>query len=108
MSVEILKPIALIVCMVSLCALFQVAFLTADLDMEQKCWELLILLCLWAGISVSSGMLFRVEEGCNAVDCMRTLPMQIFFWGAGTMMVMFFAAHYLETNYVFFRDPRRL
>jgi hypothetical protein len=108
MSVEILKPIALIVCLMSLCAVFQVAFLTADMDMEQKCWESLVLMFLWAGISVSSGMIFRADEGCQAVDCMRTLPMQIFFWGAGTMVVMFFAAQYLETHCIFFRDVRRL
>ena len=95
MSVEILKPIALIVCLMSLCAVFQVAFLTADMF-------------LWAGISVSSGMIFRADEECQAVDCMRTLPMQIFFWGAGTMVVMFFAAQYLETHCIFFRDVRRL
>jgi len=39
---------------------------------------------------------------------MRTLPMQIFFWGAGTMLLMFFAAQYLETHWVLFRDVRRI
>ena len=55
---EIAKPIALTLCLISLCAVFHVVFLAADLDVEQKYWQALILLSLSAGISVSSGMIF--------------------------------------------------
>ena len=108
MYAEIIKPIALALCLVSLCAVFQVVFLAADMDLEQKCWQALVLLCLSAGISVSSGMIFRPEGEYRLSSCIRTLPMPIFFWAAGTMIVMFFAARYLETHCIFFRDPRRL
>lgn len=108
MSAEMLKPIALILCLVSLCAVFQVAFLAPGLDTEQKCWDLLMLLCLWAGISVSSGVLFQLQDQRRMAGCMRTLPMQIFYWGAGTIAVMFLAAQYLEMHWIFFRDLRRL
>lgn len=108
MIVEILKPVALILCLVSLCAVFQVVFLTAGLDPEQNGWNLLMLLCLWTGISVSSGMLFLAAEQGGTAGCMRTLPMQIFFWGAGTMLLMFFAARYLEMHWILFRDVRRI
>ena len=108
MSLEIAKPIALILCLISLCAVFHVVFLAADLDVEQKYWQALILLSLSAGISVSSGMIFRAEGESRLSDCLRTLPMQLFFWAVGTMIVMFLAARYLENNYVLFRDPRRL
>ncbi|HEX3571712.1 MAG TPA: hypothetical protein VHU44_12905 [Acidobacteriaceae bacterium] len=108
MSVEVIKPIALTLCLTSLCAVFRVAFLSADLDVEQTCWQTLILLSLSAGISVSSGMLFRPEGESRLIDCMRTLPMQIFFWATGTMVVMFLAARYLETHYILLRDLRRL
>jgi len=108
MSVEVIKPIALTLCLVSLCAVFQVAFLAADMDMEKQYWQALMLLCLSAGISVSSGMIFRADGESRLSGCMRTLPMQIFFWAAGTMIFMFFAARYLETHCIFFRDLRRL
>jgi len=108
MIVEIVKPVALILCLISLCAVFQAAFLTVGLDLEQNGWDLLMLLCLWTGISISSGMLFRSAEQGEPAGCMGTLPMQIFFWGAGTMLLMFFAARYLEMHWILFRDVRRI
>jgi len=108
MSVELIKPLALILCLLSLCAVFQVAFLAADMDLEQRYWQALILLSLSAGISVSSGMIFRASGESRLSGCMRTLPMQVFFWATGTMVTMFFAARYLETHCIFFRDLRRL
>ena len=108
MSLELIKPIALALCMVSLCAVFQIVFLAPDLDIEQKCWQALILLSLSAGISISGGMLFVVREERGIAGCFRTLPVQIFCWAVGTMLVMFVAARYLETHCIFLKDTHRL
>jgi hypothetical protein len=107
-SLELIKPVALALCMVSLCAVFHVAFLAPDLDLEQKCWQALVLLSISAGICLSSGMIFRPRQENSFSGCIRTLPMQIFFWTVGTMFVMFFAARYLETHCIFYKDIRRL
>ena len=108
MSLELIKPVALALCLISLCAVFQVVFLAPDLDLEQTCWQALMLLSLSAGISISSGMLFLAPEARGFSGCFRTLPVQIFCWAVGTMFVMFVAARYLETHCVFLRDVRRL
>jgi hypothetical protein len=107
-SVEVVKPVALALCMISLCAVFQVVFLAPDLDFEQKCWRALILLSLSAGICLSSGMIFCPQGQDSLSGCLRTLPVQIFFWAVGTMIVMLVAARYLETHCVFYKDVRRL
>jgi hypothetical protein len=49
---------------------------------------------------------------CDGVDgrpgaVMQTLPVQMFLWAAGVMVVMYLASGYLETHCVFYRDVRR-
>jgi hypothetical protein len=107
-SLELIKPVALALCMVSLWAVFHVVFLAPDLDFEEKCWQALVLLSISAGICLSSGMIFRPRQDSGFSGCIRTLPMHIFLWTVGTMFVMFFAARYLETHCIFYRDIRRL
>jgi hypothetical protein len=107
-SLELIKPVALALCMISLCAVFQVVFLAPDLDVEQRCWQALMLLSLSAGISISSGMIFLGHEARGIGGCFRTLPVQIFCWAVGTMLVMFVAALYLETHCIFLKDTHRL
>lgn len=108
MSFELIKPVALALCLLSLCAVFQVVFLAPDVDPEQMGWNALVLLSLAAGIAISSGMIFLPEGERGFSGCLRTLPVQIFCWGVGTMVVMFVAARYLETHCILLRDVRRL
>ena len=108
MSLELIKPVALALCLMSLCAVFQVVFLAPDLNMEQMGWQALMLLALAAGIAISSGMIFLPEGARGMTGCLRTLPVQIFCWGVGAMVVLFVAAQYLETHCIFLKDVRRL
>lgn len=108
MSLELIKPVALALCLISLCAVFQVVFLTTDLDVEQMGWQAVMLLSLAAGIAISSGMLFLPDGARGFSGCLRTLPVQIFCWAVGTMLVMFVAARYLETHCIFLKDAHRL
>lgn len=108
MSLELIKPVALALCLISLCAVFQVVFLTTDLDTEQMGWQAAMLLSLAAGIAISSGMLFLPDGARGIGGCLRTLPVQIFCWAVGTMLVMFVAAQYLETHCIFLKDTHRL
>ena len=101
--VEMAKPVALVLCMAALCAVFNAAFL-APTNSGQTIWDTLTLLSLAAGICVASGMLFR-EDASGRL--MRTLPMQIFVWTASVMMAMWVIAWYLETHDIFYRDVRR-
>jgi len=105
--VEAAKPVALVLCMAALCTVFSAAFLDPTVDTNQTAWDLLALVGLAAGICAASGMLF-----CDGVDgrpgaVMQTLPVQMFLWAAGVMVVMYLASGYLETHCVFYRDVRR-
>ena len=107
MLLEAAKPIAVLLCMVALCALFYTAFLVPASVLEQRVWDSLVLLSLTAGICLSSAMLFREAGEGGTGSLLRTLPVQMFCWGVGLMVVLFFASWYLETHCVFYRDVRR-
>jgi hypothetical protein len=107
MLLEIAKPIALVLCLVSLCAVFYAAFLAPVSDLEQRIWDSIILLSLAAGISLSGGMMFRESTRDGIEPVTRTLPMQVFCWAASMMVVLFIASWYTETHCIFYKDVRR-
>jgi hypothetical protein len=104
MLLEIAKPIALLLCILSLYAVFHTAFLVPGTNLQQKISDSLQLLALAAGISLVSGMIFceSAPESCGA-RLTATLPFQVFCWAAGSMLVLFIASWYLETYCVFYR-----
>jgi len=104
---ELAKPIALVLCMVSLCAVFYTAFLVPASDLEQRIWDSLVLLSLAAGICLSSGMIFREPAQNGASRLLSTLPIQIFCWALCLMLAFFAASWYLETHCIFYKDVRR-
>ena len=108
MLTEVAKPIALVLCMLSLCAVFATAFLDPAGDLEQRSLAAVVLLGFAAGICLTSGMIFRDTErnGTNSVT--RTLPMQLFVWAVCVMLVLFLVSWYLETHCIFYKDVRRL
>ena len=113
MLLEVAKPIALALCLLSLGAVFYTAFLVPASDLEQKTWDSLVLLTFAAGICLASGMIFRESEqtgppgqtGANGLA--HTLPIQIFCWAAFLMLALFLASWYLETHCIFYKDVRR-
>jgi hypothetical protein len=52
-----------------------------------------------------SGLIFRDGEH-DGVRLGGTLPMQIFVWATGIMVVLFLVSWYLESNVIFYRDVR--
>jgi len=104
---ELAKPVALLLCMISLCAVFYTAFLVPAGDLEQRIWDSLVLLSLSAGICLSSGMIFREPARNGAEPLLRTLPVQVFCWALGLMVALFAASWYLETHCIFYKDVRR-
>ena len=105
MLAEIAKPIALLLCLLSLCAVFHTAFLIPANDLRQTIWSSLELLSLAAGISLVSGLIFR--DSAESRELMTTLPIQVFCWAAGTMLLLFLCCWYLESHCIFYRDVRR-
>ena len=71
MLLEVAKPIALTLCLLSLGAVFYTAFLVPSSDLEQKTWDSLVLLSFAAGICLTSGMIFRepAARRCARAGC---------------------------------------
>jgi hypothetical protein len=99
MLVEVAKPIALMLCILSLYAVFHAAFLVPASDLHQKISGSLQLLALAAGISLISGMIFR--ESTSKPRLIFTLPMQLFCWAVSIMLILFLISWYLESNSIF-------
>jgi uncharacterized membrane protein len=108
MLTEVAKPIALVLCMFSLCAVFCTAFLVPASDLEQRSLDSVVLLSFAAGISLTSGMIFREPAKNGAGSLTRTLPVQMFLWAVCVMLVLFLVSWYLETHCIFYKDVRRI
>ena len=112
MLLEIAKPVALLVCLLSLFAVFHTAFLVPGSfaflvpgpELQDRIVDSLLLLAISAGICVVSGLIFREAEPGPSLAA--TLPLKIFYWAAGTMLVLFVVSWYLETYCIFYRDTR--
>jgi hypothetical protein len=107
MLLEIAKPIALGLCLISLFAVFHAALLNPAADLPQRVLDSVELMSLAAGICLSSGWIFRESEPRGGASLTSTLPIQLFCWAAGLIVVMFVASWYLETYGIFYRDVRR-
>jgi hypothetical protein len=104
---ELAKPVTFILCILSLYALFMTAFLLPSNDMHQKICDCLGPLMLAAGVSLISGLIFlrAMPEPGNA-RLVATLPVQLFVWASGIMLVLFIVSWYLESHCIFYRDVR--
>jgi len=110
MLLELAKPIALLLCLLSLCAVFHTLFFAIEdphlvLQPHQafrdRIIDSLLLLALSAGICLLGGLLFRESEPQPHPSLSATLPLQLFYWAAGIMLTLFFLARFLETHYIF-------
>jgi len=110
MLLELAKPVALLLCLLSLVAVFHTLFFSIEdphliLQPHQafrdRIIDSLLLLALSAGICLLGGLVFRESEPDPHPSLATTLPMQLFYWGTGIMLVMFFLAWFLETHYIF-------
>ena len=109
MLVEIAKPVALLLCMLSLYAVFHTAFLIPASDLHDTIWNSLELLTLAAGIAVAAGLIFRdsaPESSASRASLASTLPVQIFCGTSGAIVFLFLASWYLENHFVFYREVR--
>jgi len=109
MFIEFAKPVALILCILSLYALFHAAFLNPASDLDQRVYESLHFLALAACVSIASAVVFsEATPECRArrARLAGTLPMQMFCWASGIMFVLFVVSLYVESHCTFYRDVR--
>ena len=101
---ELAKPVALVLCILSLYAVFQAAFFAPGNDVPNRLRESLAMLGVAGAVCLLSGLVFRDVEQSSRGGLVKTLPVQLFCWGSTGMAVLFLVAWYLETYCVF--EPR--
>lgn len=106
MLLELAKPIALLLCLLSLYAVFHAAFLVPASDLHDRIFESLELLALAAGIALISGLIFCESAPVDSARLAASLPIQVFCWASCTMVLFFIACWYLESHCIFYRDVR--
>jgi hypothetical protein len=109
MLVEVAKPVTLICCILSLLAVFHTAFLAPSGDMHQRIYDSLGRLALAASLCLISGLIFRRathQPQSGRARLTATLPIQVFIWASGSMLLLFVVSWYLESHCIFYRDVR--
>jgi hypothetical protein len=109
MFVDIARIGTLIGCVLSLYSLFNTAFLVPSSDLNQRMYDSLASLALAAGISLIGGLAFRAgrtQRRGGRTGLAATLPVQLFCWGVGIMLVLFVVSWYLNAHCIFYRDTR--
>ncbi len=110
MLLELAKPVALVLCLLSLYALFHTLFFAIEDPLlllqphqafRDRILDSILLLALSAGISLLGALIFREAEPHPHPSLSATLPLQLFYWATGTMMVLFVLALFLESHYIF-------
>ena len=105
MLLDTLKPVALLISILSLYGVFHTAFLLPATSLEDRIEHGLLLLALAACIATVSGLLFRESE--TGVPLSATLPVRLFLWTSAAMLILFAVSWYVETFVVLYRDTRR-
>jgi hypothetical protein len=110
MLLELAKPVALLLCLLSLFAVFHTVFFTHEdpqlllqphQAIRDRIIDSVLLLALSAGISLAGAFLFREAEPDPHLSLSATLPLQLFYWATAIMLLLFPLASFLETHYIF-------
>jgi uncharacterized membrane protein YedE/YeeE len=102
--VPLAKFIALTLSILSLCALLGHAFFIPGTSWEDRLIDGLGMMGLAASICFASGLIFEIPERRFDPEptprLTRTLPVQLFFWAAGLMVVIFLLSWFLAVDFV--------
>jgi hypothetical protein len=107
---EFAKLAALLLCILSLYAIFRTLFLSvedpqpiflAPQVLTHRILNALLLLSLSAVISLLGGIIFREAEPDPHPSLASTLPLRVFSWATSIMLTLFVLARFVETHYVF-------
>jgi hypothetical protein len=96
---ELAKFVSLLLSILSLNAVLHSAFLEPGSNLQQRLLPSLDMLLLAAAVCLSSGYIFRAWEqraGKQHTSVIGSLPMMIFWWGAGTMALLYALGWLLE------------
>jgi hypothetical protein len=110
MLLELAKPVALLLCLLSLLTVFHTVFFTLEdpqlllqphQALHDRVMDSVLLLALSAGISLVGAFIFREAEPYPHPSLSATLPLQLFYWATALMLLLYPFASFLETHYIF-------
>jgi len=101
---QIAKFLALVVSILSLCALASHAFFVPGSAWGDRLLDGLAMLGLAGSICFASGMIFEIPDRKfdpePSPHLTQTLPVRLFFWGAGLVAVVFVVSWFLAEDFV--------
>ncbi len=103
MLLELGKFVSLLAGIVSLHAVFYTAFLAPATGLRERVFQSLDMLTLACGVCLVSGLIFQRwdrKAGIEHSSIAASLPMRIFWWFSGVVVLMFAASWYLEEYYL--------
>jgi hypothetical protein len=100
----IAKFLALVLSILSLCALANHAFFVPGSPWEDRLLDGLAMLGPAGSICFASGLIFEIPDRKfdpePSPHLTQTLPVRLFFWGVGLMAVLFVASWFLAEDFV--------
>jgi hypothetical protein len=87
MLLELAKPVALLLCLLSLLTVFHTVFFTLEDP------QLLL--------QPHQALRDRIIDSVLLLALSATLPLQLFYWATAIMLLLFPLASFLETHYIF-------
>jgi hypothetical protein len=96
---ELAKFASLLLSILSLDAVLHSAFLEPGSNLQQRLFPSLDLLLVAAAVSLGSGYIFHVwdlKAGKRDASVAGSLPMMIFWWGAGVIALLYALGWLLE------------
>jgi hypothetical protein len=100
---ELAKFASLLLSILSLDAVLHSAFLEPGSNLQQRLLPSLDLMLVAAAISLASGYIFHVGDqkaGKREASVVGTLPMMIFWWGAGLIALLYGLGWLLERYFL--------
>lgn len=101
---ELAKVVALILTILSIYALLVSVFFVPGSPWQQRLLTSIETLAMTGCVCFASGLLFSITSqsvnGQGELRVTRTLPVQLFFWSLGGVVLMFLLSRYLEVYYV--------
>ena len=101
---ELAKAVTLVLSIVSIYALLGSAFFVPGSPWQHRLLSSIETLAMTGCVCFASGLLFSLTTqsatGKEGLPVTRTLPVQLFFWSLGGVVLMFLLSRYLEVFYI--------
>ena len=102
--IQIARFFALLLSILSLCALMGHAFFVPGAGWQDRLFDGLGMLGLAGSVCFAGGLIFEIPEHKfdpePAPPLMHTLPVRLFFWAVGLMAVIFVLSWFLAVDFV--------